>query len=897
MPFLAPVVAGIGSVLSGVAAWATSSTILAGIAQTAFGIALKYAAAKIFQPKPKSTSTKLETEYGGNLSRFVGMGKYALKGHHIFRNANRKGNRFVQDVYVLSHFRITGLPRVQYRGQWVNLAGQPVDPNYGIQVAENVFVRFKTGTMAQTADATLVADSNPAGRWTTNHRGAGVAYAIVTTYLNAKTNLTSPASLIFEVQGAPLYDWRKDSTVGGFGAHRWNDQSTWEYSENPVVQMYNLERGIFNGTQKMVGKGTPAAKLPLSEWTTAANIADELDSTSGQIKYRSSLMATSSKDSDHSTNMEPLLEACSATWVETVTGSYLIAGAPQASAFTIVDGDLMRDQPKRVTMKRPRVELINTVVPEYPSPAAFYAVVPGAARVDTAALAEDGEELASNITYDAVIYSEQVDRLADIAIRAARYQGTCEITIHPRFLDFVKVGKWFTWNSTKYGNYTWQITSVFLLPLNTSTGARNIRITARQVANGIFDRTAYENEVIVTPPTGVPDYQAELAGFVVTPNWVTGSGGEKRPGAFLTWNVVEDTTVNEIEIQYWPVSDPTQIFTKIVKADHTVDQLSEGLTGATNWVVRTRLVTIPPRPVAWSTNFPFTTLAASYPTSPVDETKLADDLRGYIEWIGTSQRDIIRQIEEVGTHFADQELNNYAERREILVSLNARSNEIEANYKSEILVAAGPDSALARSITTLGATVNNPSTGVLATSTALSALQTRVTTAEGNISANALSINQIKSSLGSKAEATAVSSLETRVDTVGGVSSANALAITSLTSTINDVTADATFRMETSAAPSGWTARIGMQVRVGTSDTYKFAGIFLDTTTTLSRVAIIADQFIVTDNTNFKNPFIFTGGVATLNVANIGTVTAGVLQSPNGKMVINLNNGTIEIFS
>lgn len=41
----------------------------------------------------------------------------------------------------------------------------------------------------------------------------------------------------------------------------------------------------------------------------------------------------------------------------------------------------------------------------------------------------------------------------------------------------------------------------------------------------------------------------------------------------------------------------------------------------------------------------------------------------------------------------------------------------------------------------------------------------------------------------------------------------------------------------------------------------------------------------------------FVLGELKLAIANIGTVTAGLLQSLNGKMKINLNNGTIEIFS
>ncbi|MGK3946306.1 hypothetical protein ABK046_49130, partial [Streptomyces caeruleatus] len=60
--------------------------------------------------------------------------------------------------------------------------------------------------------------------------------------------MPSPAELLFEVDGAPLYDPRKDSTVGGSGSHRINDIATWEYTNgvgtNPALQILALKIGF-----------------------------------------------------------------------------------------------------------------------------------------------------------------------------------------------------------------------------------------------------------------------------------------------------------------------------------------------------------------------------------------------------------------------------------------------------------------------------------------------------------------------------------------------------------------------------------------------------------------------------------------------------------------------------
>src|SRR6185312_824521 len=241
MPFLAPIFTAIGGMVASVAAWAAASPILAGLAQAAFGIALKYLAGRLTPQKSQSRAAQLETQYGANIPRSVILGTCATEGHHIYRNNYGSGGRLFQDVYVLSNFRITGVPRVRYNGKWRMLTQQDANgywlvPNQGTSNDDhdNVRVKFFLGTMDQAAEPTLVNNARPAKRWTAKHRGAGVAYAVVFSELRKQGDgLTSPAKLLFEVKGAPLYDWRKDSSIGGSGPQRWNDQSTWEYSDNP----------------------------------------------------------------------------------------------------------------------------------------------------------------------------------------------------------------------------------------------------------------------------------------------------------------------------------------------------------------------------------------------------------------------------------------------------------------------------------------------------------------------------------------------------------------------------------------------------------------------------------------------------------------------------------------
>jgi len=312
--------------LVGLGSWLFGGTVLANIVLGGLLVAAKYALTSIFQQTPKSSASATETKYGENLVREVGLGVFGTMGHHIYRNAFDKGNHIVQDVFKLSDFRCLELLRVQMDGEWKSLSpdqqgdegriyGQRI---LGVKDGGQCFVRFYQGTFDQTADPALIAYANPVGRWTSAHRGAGLCYAIVTTITDVD-NLTSVPSLMFEVRGAPLYDPRKDSSVGGFGSHRWNDQSTWEFSNNNAVMMYNLERGLYVGTEKIVGRGVAASRLPLSEWFTAMNICDEVMSD-GSKRYSAALIASSGDGVTHETNMTPLREGCAGSWIEAVTG-------------------------------------------------------------------------------------------------------------------------------------------------------------------------------------------------------------------------------------------------------------------------------------------------------------------------------------------------------------------------------------------------------------------------------------------------------------------------------------------------------------------------------------------------------------------------------------------------
>ncbi|APO74276.1 hypothetical protein AM571_CH01441 [Rhizobium etli 8C-3] len=125
--------------------------------------------------------------------------------------------------------------------------------------------------------------------------------------------------------------------------------------------------------------------------------------------------------------------------------------------------------------------------------------------------------------------------------------------------------------------------------------------------------------------------------------------------------------------------------------------------------------------------------------------------------------------------------------------------------------------------------------------------------------------------------------------------------VAGLSGEVSSATAQGLVKFGVAANQSGVDARFSVFLRGSINDVYKESGFYLELYTEggvqKSRFAVLADQFVVTDGSISTLPMVFEGGALKLQIANIGTVTAGILQSPNGKMVINLNAGTIEVFS
>lgn len=256
---------------------------------------------------------------------------------------------------------------------------------------------------------------------------------------NAESPFSSnvPSRVTIRGRGAKLYDPRQDSTVGGSGPQRANDQSTWAWTSddvgrNPALQLlwYFLGWRITHaqtGVKKLaVGLGLPMARLLIPAFIAAANLCDEpvVRAIGGtEPRYRADGVFSEGDDPD--TVIGNLKAA--------MNGEVRDAGGQLA--LDILHNDLGTDVidlgPGDVVgaftwVPAPPIDQIfNVVRGKYvdPSDASLYQMV-DYPEVPLTGGSPDGIERASTLDLSMVQSPSQAQRLAKAYLQRAQYPGT-----------------------------------------------------------------------------------------------------------------------------------------------------------------------------------------------------------------------------------------------------------------------------------------------------------------------------------------------------------------------------------------------------------------------------------------------------------------------------------------
>jgi len=154
---------------------------------------------------------------------------------------------------------------------------------------DKMFQRTQRGLCPEPSVLTVQAGASaqPTG-WTAQHKLSGLAAAIWRLRYDSKQRFFQngvPAPM-WVIWGVRVYDPRKDSTYpGGDGPQRWNDETTWGWSENPYLHGLTWCIGRHQNGKRVMGLGATLEQIIVSDFVEGANIADANGWTLGGVIY------------------------------------------------------------------------------------------------------------------------------------------------------------------------------------------------------------------------------------------------------------------------------------------------------------------------------------------------------------------------------------------------------------------------------------------------------------------------------------------------------------------------------------------------------------------------------------------------------------------------------------
>jgi len=540
MAFLAPAIATIATTVG--AAFAEG-----GFFTTFFGRILLAVASSALQmmlaPKPKAPGIKTKvTQTGGTNPCAFPLLKYMTAGTHVCPpmsqgSAGGHPNAYLTYVVILSDIPGASLSRLQVNGEYVTLAGTS-HPDYGQNVtgtmANNLWIKVYDGSQT-TADPMLLTKfgSYPERPWSSDMIGRGLVYAIVTFKYKRKVFPGLPR-VRFEMNGIPLYDPRKDSTVGGSGAHRWATPSTWEQTVNPVVGIYNVMRGITLPDGSVWGGKLPADDLPLASWFAAMNECDVSTSNGAggfEPQFRAGWEVT--VDDEPADVISELLKACTGQMAE-VGGYWKIrVGAPGVPVMSLTDADIVVSRDRNFHPFPTFASSYNGAHATYPDPESGWEAKDALPYyVPAYEAADGGQRLVADLNMSAVPYPAQVRRLMFAGVEEERRFRRHDATLPPDFALLEPLDS-LSWTSTENG-YTTKTFEVSGLTEDPMTALQRVMVRERNAADFSYPSlpapAAISILAVIPADQTVPSFN--VAGVSIT----DATGANRRPALELTWD-------------------------------------------------------------------------------------------------------------------------------------------------------------------------------------------------------------------------------------------------------------------------------------------------------------------------------------------------------------------------
>lgn len=270
-------------------------------------IAASVALAKLTAPKPSALGTGPPSVFRQSISNsFIVYGRRRVGGLLVFfhskKGTDKKHYRYF--VIACAGHRCAGNPTFMLNDETVTIAGdgQVTSGAY----ASQAWLWFVRGTDTDTANATFVSECD--GKWTTDHKGLGIAKIYAKFRLTDDVINAGMPNITVVIDGKDdIRDPREDDPDAGY------------YTNNSVLVFYDFmalprEEGGF---------GAYDDEIPDDDWISAqANVCDE--DVDGEARYATDGVITTGAAPSEVRNS--LMEACAGSYAFTEGRHKLRAG-------------------------------------------------------------------------------------------------------------------------------------------------------------------------------------------------------------------------------------------------------------------------------------------------------------------------------------------------------------------------------------------------------------------------------------------------------------------------------------------------------------------------------------------------------------------------------------------
>lgn len=230
---------------------------------------------------PKATLSRLNLSFDPNAPRAIVFGGPTAMGTDlVYYEPSGTDQEYVDYIIAVAAHKVASIDSIYTDDKLMWTAAG------GVQSPYTGYLTVATRTEGTSANAIAI---NGGTTWSTDCRLTGCAYV----HLRIKRSgndkkATSPfagglsSRITIIGKGIPVYDPRYDSTRGGSGSMRADDQTTWAFTQSSADigkltsnQLLTYLLGWKIGGVVSVGAGLPVDRIDFADFITAANICDD----------------------------------------------------------------------------------------------------------------------------------------------------------------------------------------------------------------------------------------------------------------------------------------------------------------------------------------------------------------------------------------------------------------------------------------------------------------------------------------------------------------------------------------------------------------------------------------------------------------------------------------------